>query len=213
MPRVDLKRGEPKKHVARALKEIRDGYVIVAPAEHGYVFIADAFSHFAVRALHILRGDDDGVAAQVFVHSPDAVEGIAREIPQEARELMKNFWPGLLSLNIKPNRSLTWDLGDDQKLDLFSVRAPKSNFLRALLKVSGPLAVASAAPAGAKPLRALSRSAIDEWNIAVAFDKGALRPGPQSSVVEISNSGLRLVREGAISHAQLLDVVPSISVS
>jgi tRNA A37 threonylcarbamoyladenosine synthetase subunit TsaC/SUA5/YrdC len=50
MPRIDLKQGEQKKHVARALKEIRAGYVIVAPLEHGYVYLADAFSPFAVRA-------------------------------------------------------------------------------------------------------------------------------------------------------------------
>mgnify|MGYP000438984517 CR=1 FL=1 len=44
MPRIDLKAGEQKKHIARALKEIRAGYVIVAPLEHGYVYLADAFS-------------------------------------------------------------------------------------------------------------------------------------------------------------------------
>jgi hypothetical protein len=59
-PRVDVKQGEIKNHVAKALKLIRDGYVIVAPAEHGYIYLADAFSHFAVRAMHVLRGDELG---------------------------------------------------------------------------------------------------------------------------------------------------------
>jgi L-threonylcarbamoyladenylate synthase len=62
-PRVDLKQGETKNHVARALKSLRDGYVIVAPLEHGYVYLADAFSPFAVRAMHVLRGDELGTCS------------------------------------------------------------------------------------------------------------------------------------------------------
>ncbi|MEY4412340.1 MAG: hypothetical protein RL560_599 [Actinomycetota bacterium] len=209
MPRIDLKAGDSKKHVARALKEIRAGYVIVVPLEHGYVYLADAFSQYAVRALHVLRGDEDGVAAQVLAHSADTVSGIARELSADAEKLMKEFWPGLLSLNLRPNIGLNWDLGDDKELDLFSVRVPKATFVRALLKQSGPLAVASAAPAGSGPLLKINRADIKEWDVAAVFDKGPLKAGPQSTVVEVSGSDLRLVRPGAISSEQLLKVVPT----
>ena len=209
MPRIDLKAGDSKKHVARALKEIRAGYVIVVPLEHGYVYLADAFSQYAVRALHVLRGDEDGVAAQVLAHSADTVSGIARELSSDAEKLMKEFWPGLLSLNLRPNIGLNWDLGDDKELDLFSVRVPKATFVRALLKQSGPLAVASAAPAGSGPLLKINRADIKEWDVAAVFDKGPLKAGPQSTVVEVSGSDLRLVRPGAISSEQLLKVVPT----
>ena len=210
MPRIDLKAGDSKKHVARALKEIRAGYVIVAPLEHGYVYLADAFSQYAVRALHVLRGDEDGVAAQVLAHSADTVSGIARELSSDAEKLMKEFWPGLLSLNLRPNIGLNWDLGDDKELDLFSVRVPKATFVRAILKQSGPLAVASAAPAGSGPLLKINRADIKEWDVAAVFDKGPLKAGPQSTVVEVSGSDLRLVRPGAINSEQLLKVAPKI---
>ena len=210
MPRIDLKAGDSKKHVARALKEIRAGYVIVVPLEHGYVYLADAFSQYAVRALHVLRGDEDGVAAQVLAHSADTVSGIARELSADAEKLMMEFWPGLLSLNLRPNIGLNWDLGDDKELDLFSVRVPKATFVRAILKQSGPLAVASAAPAGSGPLLKINRADIKEWDVAAVFDKGPLKAGPQSTVVEVSGSDLRLVRPGAISSEQLLKVAPKI---
>ena len=210
MPRIDLKAGDSKKHVARALKEIRAGYVIVVPLEHGYVYLADAFSQYAVRALHVLRGDEDGVAAQVLAHSADTVSGIARELSSDAEKLMKEFWPGLLSLNLRPNIGLNWDLGDDKELDLFSVRVPKATFVRAILKQSGPLAVASAAPAGSGPLLKINRADIKEWDVAAVFDKGPLKAGPQSTVVEVSGSDLRLVRPGAINSEQLLKVAPKI---
>ena len=65
--KVDITSGDKTEHLARALKSIRDGYVIVVPLEHGYVYACDAFSHFAVRAMHVLRGDALGVVAQVII--------------------------------------------------------------------------------------------------------------------------------------------------
>ncbi|MFZ9100819.1 MAG: L-threonylcarbamoyladenylate synthase [Candidatus Planktophila sp.] len=211
MPRVDLKQGQMQKHVARALKELRDGFVIVAPLEHGYVYLADAFAHFSVRAMHVLRRDEDGIASQVLVHSAATVDGLAREVPQDAKALMDEFWPGPLSLNLRPVRALTWDLGDNQELDLFSVRAPKSRFVKALLKVSGPLAAASAAPAGHKPMLKINRADVKDWDVAVVFDNGELKSGPKTSIVEVSDAGLKIVREGAISAKDLTAVAPSIS--
>ena len=211
MPRVDLKQGEHKKHVARAVQELRDGFVIVAPLEHGYVYLADAFAPYTVRAMHVLRGAADGTAAQVLAYSADTVKGIARDIPTEAGKLMDEFWPGLLSLNMQPMRALSWDLGDDAELDLFSVRVPKSKFVKAVLKEFGPLAVASAARPGQPPMLKINRAAVKDWDVAVVFDNGLLKKGPRTTVVEVSPSGLRIVREGAISQAALGAVAPSLS--
>ena len=102
MPRVDLKLGEQKKHVNRALKEIREGNVIVVPLEHGYVYLADAFSPSAVRAMHELRGDEAGVVAQVLAYSLDTVKGISRAVSTDTQNLCNAFWPGLLSVTLRP---------------------------------------------------------------------------------------------------------------
>jgi L-threonylcarbamoyladenylate synthase len=208
--RVDLKQGETKKHLARALECLRDGYVIVAPLEHGYVYLADAFTPFAVRAMHVLRGDETGVASQVLGHSTQTIQGITRDISPDASAMMDAFWPGLLSITVKPNRSLSWDLGDDGALDAVSVRVPKSKFVRALLKESGPLAVASASPAGSEPMLKLNRTQLKEWEIALAFDNGLLKSGPRSSVVDFTDGHPRIVRTGAISVAEMTEVVPLI---
>lgn len=211
MPRVDLKQGEMKKHVARALKEIRAGYVIVVPLEHGYVYIADAFSHFAVREMHVLRGDANGVASQILAYSADTVKGIARAVPAQTAALMEEFWPGMLSITLKPSRTLTWDLGDNKALDRFNVRVPKSKFLRAILKESGPLAVASASQAGQPPMLKIDRTQVKDWKVAVVFDNGALKKGPQTTIIEADELGARVVREGAITVAEMTAVAPSLS--
>ena len=211
MPRIDLKLGDQKKHIARALKEIRAGYVIVAPLEHGYVYLADAFSPFAVRAMHVLRGDDLGVTAQVLAYSLDTVKGISRAVSPETQELCKKYWPGLLSVSLKPSSVLNWDLGDDKELDWFNVRVPKSKFVRALLKEAGPLAVASASSVGEEPMLKIDRAKVKDWDVAVVFDNGALKAGPRTTIIEADAVDMRLVREGAISFDEMAKVAPNIS--
>ena len=211
MPRIDLKLGDQKKHVARALKEIRAGYVIVAPLEHGYVYLADAFSPFAVRAMHVLRGDELGVAAQVLAYSLDTVKGISRAVSPATQELCKKYWPGLLSVSLKPSSVLNWDLGDDKELDWFNVRVPKSKFVRALLKEAGPLAVASASAVGEEPMLKIDRTKVKDWDVAVVFDNGVLKTGPRSTIIEADALDIRIVREGAISFDEMVKVAPNIS--
>jgi tRNA threonylcarbamoyl adenosine modification protein (Sua5/YciO/YrdC/YwlC family) len=212
-PRVDLKKGELAKHVSKAVKSIRDGYLIVAPAEHGYIYLADAFSPFAVRAMHVLRGDEDGVAAQVLGYSAQTMQGIARDISSDAKALMDEFWPGLLSITLKPNRSLTWDLGDNNSLDRINVRVPKSRFLKALLKESGPLAIASASAAGQAPMLSIDRASVQQWDVAMIFDNGPVKSGQRTTIVDASVSPIKVVRAGAISVAEMTPVAPGISAS
>lgn len=211
MERIDLHQGDIREHVALALKAIRDGYVICVPGDNGYLLLADAFSEFAVRAMHVVRGDELGVSAQVLIHSPSTLSGIAREVTEDIEKLAEKFWPGPLSLNLRPQRGLTWDLGDNNDLDRFSVRVPQSQFLSSLLKESGPLASSSASHAGGKA--ALSTEELPDFGQAVAliFDGGALVGSESTTVVQGDSSGVTIIREGAISHTLLSEVAPAIS--
>jgi tRNA A37 threonylcarbamoyladenosine synthetase subunit TsaC/SUA5/YrdC len=143
----------------------------------------------------------------------DTVKGISRDVSGETQELCNKFWPGLLSVTLRPSSVLNWDLGDDKELDWFNVRVPKSKFVRALLKASGPLAVASASSAGDEPMLKIDRTQVKDWNVAVVFDNGALKSGPRSTIIEADAGGVRVVREGAISVAEMEKVAPRISMA
>ena len=211
MERINLLEGDIKDHVALGAKGIRDGYIICAPLEHGYVFLADAFSEFAVRAMHVLRGDALGVAAQVLIHSGDTITGLSRDVTPDARALMNEFWPGLISFNLRPNMGLRWNLGDNQSLDRFSVRVPNSPFISALLKETGPLAIASAARVGQKPALNSDRIFVLESDLAVMFEAGQLPAGPATTIIESDSAAMTIIREGAITREQLVAVVPALS--
>lgn len=198
-------------HVAKARKALQDGYVIVLPTENSYALVADAFVADAVRALHVLRGDALGVLAQVMIAESKNIDGIAREISDNARALMSAFWPGKLSLNLKPQVGLNWDLGDARELDCISVQIPESEFLRALILANGPIAIASAAKVGEARITDPAKLNFTEQEVGVIFSMGELSHGPASTVVDCTGAKLRIMREAAISHDEITSITPDIS--
>jgi L-threonylcarbamoyladenylate synthase len=207
----DILQGDLQEHVSVAVSALKDGYVIVAPLENSYALIADAFFHDAVRALHVLRGDELGVAAQVVIANKASIDGIARSISDEARILMDNFWPGALSINLKPQLGLSWDLGDANSLDKISVRVPASEFALEILKKTGPLAIASAAAVGASPIQNGAELDFSDVEVAAVFTAGVLPQGAPSTVIDFTGAQGRIVREGAIPRSEITALVSDIS--
>ena len=204
--RVDITTGDRADHLARGLKSIRDGYVIVLPLEHGYVYACDAFSHFAVRAMHVLRGDALGVVSQVIIPTAKTAQGLSRSMRDDVQQITNTFWPGLLSINVKPQVGLAWDLGDAQRLDLISLRMPQEGFVLDLMQKSGPLAIASITSNGLPTLLDVER--FENSGVDVIFDGGLLPAGPRTTVLNVSDDGIELIREGAISRESLRKVSP-----
>lgn len=210
---IDIRSGDLDLHVDQALRWLKAGLIIAAPVENGYAYLADAFDHDAVRAMHVLRGDALGVSAQVLIFGQEVIDGIARDVSANARVLMSKFWPGQLSFNLYPQRGLTWDLGDGKRLDRVSVRVPSAGFVLALLRKSGPLAVASAALAGQPPILNIKDISAREYDLAGIFDAGILTTAPASTVVSDNETGVEVLREGAVGIDQLQEALPEIIVS
>ena len=208
---VKLTSAEFAAQVALSAKAIRDGYVIVVPLEHCYAYLCDAFSHDAVRSMHVMRGDALGVAAQVLISEAARAVGIIRDSSEELQKLTSAFWPGLLSITAKPQLALNWDLGDDRKLDRINLRVPAAEFARALTAEVGPLATASATLAGQPVITSIDDISIDGTHLALIFDGGILPNGLPTTIVETTETGLKVGRIGAISQAQLAEVTPDIS--
>ena len=204
--RVDITTGDRSEHLARGLKSIRDGYVIVVPLEHGYVYACDAFSHFAVRAMHVLRGDGLGVVAQVIIPNVKTAQGLSRSMRDDVQDITNAFWPGLLSVNVKPQVGLAWDLGDSGRLDQISLRMPQEGFVLELLQKSGPLAIAGITNNALPTLLDVER--FENPGVDVIFDGGHLLTGPRSTVINVSDDGMELIREGAISRESLQKLSP-----
>ena len=197
--------------VDTAVRYIKSGEVIIAAAEHGYVYLADAFDKDAVKAIHILRGDRTNVVAQVFIGDIKVLTGITARLTQEQDNLLKAFWPGLLSVTMKSQLALSWDLGDERRLGKVNVRLPNRKFLNAILLKTGPLAAASVALTGERAILDLTKVSIYESDIGVIFDEGKLESGQLSTWIDLSENEITVTRVGDISLEQLRSIVPTIS--
>jgi tRNA threonylcarbamoyl adenosine modification protein (Sua5/YciO/YrdC/YwlC family) len=197
--------------VDTAVRYIKSGEVIIAAAEHGYVYLADAFDKDAVKAIHILRGDRTNVVAQVFIGDIKVLTGIIARLTQEHDNLLKAFWPGLLSVTMKSQLALSWDLGDERRLGKVNVRLPNRKFLNAILLKTGPLAAASVALTGESAILDLTKVSIYESDIGVIFDEGQLESGQLSTWIDLSENEITVIRVGDISLEQLRSIVPTIS--
>lgn len=196
MIEVDLKKGQLARHVTRAVKAINDGYVIAVPMENAYAYLCDAFNQDAVRAMHVLRGDELGVKAQVLVKDFKMAEGVSRNLDSRTITAMKKYWPGKITFQVLPSALLTWDLGDNNELDEVALRAPSAPFVKAIMAKTGPLATASVAKSGQSAITASAEVPTD--GIEVFFNNGKLRKGLPTTVVRTVAGVHKVLREGAV---------------
>jgi len=194
--------------VAAALAAVRRGDLVIIPTESVYAVATDAFSRRGVAALREAKGYDGHVPIPVMVGARSTVAGIATRVPDDARALMEAFWPGSLTLLLRPQPTLAWDLPADAPL---AVRMPLHPVALALLGLSGPLVVTSANQPGL-PAPSDVDDAIEQLgdDASLALDAGDLTDPDSmpSTVVDVTAEAPRLVRIGAVSLEDLLRVCP-----
>jgi len=192
----------------KVITAIKRGEVVILPLEHSYVYACDAFSFAAVNRLHQLRNDPAGVAAQVIVGKVQTLGGLVQGLSTEAKNLVEEFWPGLLTLNLPQNQSLSWDLGDGGNLEYFAVRMPNRLETLEVVNETGPLAIASATLAGNPPV-----TNFENIHQLEALDIGDLVAGPLSTVVALEGENLVVIRVRALTLEDLKKVAPTIELT
>lgn len=194
--------------IDEAVNTVRRGGLVVLPTDTVYGVGAEAFDADAVAAIGTAKGRGDGTPPPVLVPEVRTLDGLAAEVPDDARALAAAFWPGALTLVLRAQPSLQWNLGDSR--GAVALRVPDHPAALALLRRTGPLAVTGAQRAGEPaPLDVDAARAQLGDAVAVYLDGGPL-PGGWSTVVDATVTPPRLVRAGAIGLDRLREVVPTL---
>lgn len=135
--------------LAAAKANLKSGRLVVLPTDTLYGIGADAFDSAAVAALLAAKRRGRDMPVPVLVGSWHTIDGLVYSVRPEARELIRAFWPGGLSLVVHQAPSLSWDLGDTRGTVM--VRMPLHPVALELLREVGPLAVSSANVSGSAP--------------------------------------------------------------
>ncbi|HYV77199.1 MAG TPA: Sua5/YciO/YrdC/YwlC family protein, partial [Streptosporangiaceae bacterium] len=111
-----------------------------------------------------------------------------------------------LTLVMRANRNLIWDLGDTK--GTVAVRMPLHELTLELLKQTGPLAVSSANRSGAPPATTAADAEAQLGEaVAVYLDDGPCSGDVPSTIVDLTGAVPKLLRRGVISIARLREVV------
>ncbi len=181
--------------------------LIVLPTDTVYGIGADAFSAFAVNALLEAKGRGRQSPPPVLIPSLDTLRALADNSPAITFKLAEKFWPGALTLIVRAQGSLSWDLGDT--MGTVALRIPDNEITLALLKEVGPLAVSSANLTG-EPAATNVDEAEESFGskVGVYLDGGATKSSKPSTILDLTSPGfVKVVRVGALTVAQIKKVV------
>jgi len=189
-----------------AVGAARGGRLVVLPTDTVYGIGCDAFDSEAVSALLAAKGRGRDMPVPVLVGSWHTVDGLVRSVSPQARELVRAFWPGGLSLVVEQAPSLAWDLGDTSGSVM--IRMPLHPVAIELLREVGPMAVSSANISGMPPATMVgeARDQLQD-KVAVYLDGGLADHAVASTIVDLTGETPRILREGAITAADIAEVL------
>jgi tRNA threonylcarbamoyl adenosine modification protein (Sua5/YciO/YrdC/YwlC family) len=198
--------GQRQAGIASAISALKGGRLVVLPTDTVYGIGADAFDGTAVAALLAAKGRGRDMPVPVLVGSWHTIDGLVYSVPDTARELIQAFWPGALSLVVRQAPSLQWDLGDAHGTVM--LRMPLHPIAIELLREVGPMAVSSANVSG----RAAAVTAADAHEQLADLVEVYLEGGPSaqqaaSTIVDLTDTQPRVLREGPVTAAAIADVL------
>jgi L-threonylcarbamoyladenylate synthase len=191
--------------IARAVEIIRGGGIVAIPTDTLYGLAVDPRDSCAIARLFELKGRAASLAIPLVAADLEQVRGKAGRLTALAERLAARFWPGPLALVIDADRQIA--AGVRAADGSVAVRVPAHGVTRALTRaMDAPLTATSANLTGAAPAsdaRAVVQAFGDDLDAIV--DAGRAPGGAPSTIVDVRDELPRLVREGAIAWAAVLE--------
>ncbi|MCB1284691.1 MAG: L-threonylcarbamoyladenylate synthase [Microthrixaceae bacterium] len=184
-----------------AAEALRSGSCVGLPTDTVYGLSAALSRSGAVRSLFELKGRAATKAMAVLVGSVDQARELG-VLNEHAVEIVQRYWPGPLTVVVRRADGLRIDLGGDS--GTIGLRCPDSALLNALIAQVGPLVTTSANRAGHPTITSAARIAEEFGDrLAVVIDGGELAESA-STVVDLSGTGIDVLREGPIPTGDLM---------
>lgn len=192
----------PEEAIEAAAGAVRRGELVVVPTDTVYGIGARPDRKKATALLFAAKQRPRDLTLPVLVADVEDAERVGI-LDEPGRVLADRFWPGGLTL-VVPRTELArrWDLGD--QTGTVGVRVPDHPVALDLLRTTGPLAVTSANRSGEPtPSDCPGVRALFGQEVAVYLCAGPIG-GVASTVVDLSGSEPRILREGAIPSNDLV---------
>ena len=188
------------------LSFLRAGGVIAFPTDTSYGLGADPFSEAAVRRIFGVKGRTEDKPILLLVNSIEMARSVAM-VSDRALAVAERFWPGPLTMILPagPNVPSLVTAGTGT----VGLRWPAAPFaLKLVSALNRPLTATSANRSGmAAAVTAEEVRAQLEDRLDLLIDGGSLPARGGSTLLDLTSTPPRILREGPVSAAALHDVL------
>lgn len=190
--------------IKRAITLLKDGHLVVIPTDTIYGIAVCPENKAAIARLYEVRDRQPEPASPFLLASADYLDVLSRP-NRIARQLAKHFWPGLLTLILRPS----FDLSPALRTSPVALRVPNFPLLTPLLRaVNGYLFTSGAICCGASPAISAGEVANLFGNaVALILDGGRAPYGVPSTIVDCTSDPPTILRRGAIPAEKIWDVL------
>ena len=194
---------EALENSSAAVRVLKGGGVIVFPTETLYGLGADALNNAAVEKVFQLKGRDPRSPIPVLVADQEMLHTLVAQVPATAQKLIDRYWPGPLTLVLPGQKNIPKPLCNPA--GGVGVRISSQPIATLLVNELGrPLTATSANPSGKEPSRTLREAKkYFAQRVDVFVDGGTLTSKSGSTVVEVMEDSMKIIREGEISGSEL----------
>lgn len=210
MKKYDLAESQERKYgLIAAAAAAKRGDLVVLPTDTVYGLGTDAFNPRGVEKLLNAKGRERNMPTPVLIGSPNTLPALALRVTQTMKDLVQCFWPGALTLVVKQQPTLNWDLGDTN--GTVAVRMPMHPVAIELLNLVGPMAVSSANKTGQSSAINIEM-AVEQLGevVSIYLDGGPSPITVPSTILDLTNEETRVIRIGAIELDEIREVVPGV---
>lgn len=171
--------------------------LVAFPTDTVYGLGTLAFDGPTALKLYVAKERPPEKAIPVLMADASDLDRVAMDVPQIAYRLMERFWPGALTLVVPKLLSVPMEVSASETV---AVRIPDHDLARALLRLTGPLAVTSAnRSTGPNPRTAQEVLEQLDGRIDAILDGGVTPGGIPSTVLDCTQARPRILREGALA--------------
>ena len=204
---LDLKNKNEYKKLQIPSQIIKNGGIVVFPTETVYGIGANGLNEGAVQRLYQVKRRPLNKPTTLLVSDFDMIERVAKDISDIEYKIMKEFFPGPLTIILNKKEIVPSILTSNT--NTVGIRMPANQIaLELIRRVGNPIATSSANIGGEKSGTDIeSIKKVFKNNVDFYIDGGQSEIGIGSTVVQIIDGVPRIYREGSISKEQIERVI------
>ena len=189
-------------------QELEKGRAVVLPTETVYGLFAKALDKKAVDHVYQLKRRPRDKALNLNVAHLDDILNFSKNQPPYLQKLVDSFLPGPLTIILEANDKVPYWVNSD--LTTVGFRIPSHPVTLELIREFGPLIGPSANISG-QDSGVTYKEILQDFNQNVlGLEDDAFLTGKDSTIIDLSGSKVKILRQGSITREDILAKIPEI---